>query len=288
MSIWNIVHNWVHQVYDSADALYDDARQQIPVFVPIGRGVVPLRGLTDLIFEEPEAAEQDWHAIAVLLGLTNRDQSTFTPTWAQQNQACLNGGGDVSGPIVISNVYRTTIEATSGGQSVVHVVGLRGTASGQQAAAAAAMKTAWEVASGPLAALPSAVTMTQYEATDLSSLTGGIAVVSSTATGGNSGASLATNAACALVKWNGSNRSRSTRGRLYFGPIAEGDVNADGRTLTSARATVFGTAFTNMRNSLSGNNFTLCVISRTLSSATDVTAQAIESVIATQRRRIRG
>jgi hypothetical protein len=43
----------------------------------------------------------------------------------------------------------------------------------------------------------------------------------------------ATRAAAAIIKLNGGTRSRSTRGRIYYGPIMENDINADGATLTA-------------------------------------------------------
>jgi hypothetical protein len=122
---------------------------------------------------------------------------------------------------------------------------------------------------------------------DLSSANGGISVVADTTAGNRAGLSLATNAACALWKWNGGTRSRSSRGRTYFGPIAESDINSDGRTLVGQTITDMNQAQTNFRNTLQSNNFTLCVVSRTLQQGFDVTQSTTESVIATQRRRIR-
>lgn len=187
---------------------------------------------------------------------------------------------------IIPSVYRVSIEALSGAQEVVNVVGVRGTASGQHAAACAAVKAAWEAALGLGVRHTSQYSMQRYRAMDLSSADGGIAELASTLVG-SSASPNATNAACALIKWNGSTRSRSSRGRMYWGPLNESDVNSDGRTLGASTITSLTTAVTAFRNSLSTANFPLVVISREKNTAYDVTSATVESVIATQRRRIR-
>ena len=179
-----------------------------------------------------------------------------------------------------------SIQATSGGRAVDNVIGVRGTASGQEAAAAAAVKAAWEATGGPCKARTNQYVMAQYYVTDLSSTTGGIATLTSSTTGAIIG-SLSTNAACALVKTNGTNRSRSTRGRLYAGPLAESEINADGRTLQSGTVTTLQAAFTQFKTALASANYPWVVISPTLGSATLVSAISVEGTIATQRRRIR-
>lgn len=190
--------------------------------------------------------------------------------------------------LIIPNVYLCSISATSGGQPVVNVVGLRGSSSGQEVTAAAALKTAWKVASGPLSRLTSSYQLVEFRAMDLSSANGGIAINPDTTLGGITTGQISTNAAAALVKFNGGTRSRSSRGRLYHGPLVEGQINPDGRTIASSELPLLNTAYTNFRSSLSGSGFTLCVVSRKLSAAYDVTSSTTESVIATQRRRIRG
>jgi len=149
------------------------------------------------------------------------------------------------------------------------------------------VRTAWKIASGPLSLLLTQYALTGFRAVDIGDPNGDIAVITDTTAGSVTG-SLATNAACALVKWNGGQRSRSSRGRLYFGPIGEGNINTDGRTLSSGSITAYNTAFTNFRNSLASSGYPLVVLSRVLSEAFPVTQHAVETVIATQRRRIRG
>lgn len=190
--------------------------------------------------------------------------------------------------LVIANTYRVAIEMLAGGRVITNVVGLTGGSAGQEAAAAAAALAAWKVATGPLSTMSSLVTMQAVTAIDLSSATGGISVLSdSTAGGVTSGNTLSTRASSALITWNGSTRSKSARGRLYFGPLRESQIQADGATLEAGAVTALGTAFTAFRNSLSTAGFPLCVISQKNASTTAVTSQAVQTTIATQRRRIR-
>lgn len=188
--------------------------------------------------------------------------------------------------LVIPDCFQVTISMAAGGHAIENVIGVENSA-GTAAAAATAVKTAWEIATGPLSLLSNAVAMTNYHAVDISSSTGTIADLASTTAGGAGSTSLSTRGACALIKWNGANRSRSTRGRLYYGPIGEAMINSDGATVASGSATSINTAFTAFRTSLAGSGYPLVVLSRTLSQAFAVTAQAVESTIATQRRRIR-
>jgi hypothetical protein len=197
-------------------------------------------------------------------------------------------GTTVMAALVIANVYRCSIRMICGGKDVVNVVHVEGSASGQEAAAAAAVLAAWKVGSGPLSRLSNLIAMQDVTAMDLSSTNGGITVVTDTTTGGNSTTpTLATRAAAALIKMNGGTRSASTRGRMYIGPLHEAAINADGATLGGTEVTALGTAMTNFRNSLSGAGFTLGVASRKNSSFTSVTSTAVETTIATQRRRLR-
>jgi hypothetical protein len=188
--------------------------------------------------------------------------------------------------LVIPNCFQVSIQMTAGSHAVENVIGVEN-AAGSSAGAAAAVKAAWEVASGPLAALSNLIAMVNYHAVDIGSTGGTITDLASSATGGLSTNTLATRAACQLIKFNGSNRSRSTRGRLYFGPARESDIDADGATVTASIRTSTNTAFTNFRNSLSAAGYPLVVLSRKNSTATVVTTHAVETLVATQRRRIR-
>lgn len=190
------------------------------------------------------------------------------------------------GTLIIPNCFQVAIEGVVAGKPIVNVIGLQN-AGGTAAGAAAATAAAWESATGPLKQLSSGYAMVNYHAVDIGSSTGGIVDLASVATGGAGAGSFATRGACALVKWNGSSRSRSTRGRLYFGPLQEGNVNADGATLAAGAVTVFATTFAAFRTSLAGAGYPLVVLSRTLNTAFPVTSSSIEGTIATQRRRIR-
>lgn len=189
--------------------------------------------------------------------------------------------------LIIPNVYRVGIYGVSGGQPIVNVVGVRGSAAGQAGGAADAVRAAWKVTGGPLSRKPSQYAFERVSAMDLSSADGAIVERTDGALGGIGSAALATNGSCALVKWNGGTRSGSSRGRMYFGPLIETDINSDGRTLPSTTVTALQTAMTNFLNSLSGAGFPLTVISPTTATHTLVTSVAVESTIATQRRRIR-
>jgi hypothetical protein len=189
--------------------------------------------------------------------------------------------------LIIPNVYRVGIYGEAGGQPVVNVVGVRGSASGQHVGAAQAVLTAWKLTEGPLRYLPTAYALQAVSAMDLSSADGGIHEETATGAGGQTGG-VANNGGCALVKWNGGTRSGSNRGRMYFGPLTDVAVNTDGRTFNSAWVTPLTAAFENFRNSLSGAGFPLVVISRVKSSAALVTSHSVENIIATQRRRVRG
>jgi hypothetical protein len=226
--------------------------------------------------------------------LAHRDEylTQFALNYAQSlngvagiNALRAAGGPDMTA-LVIANVYRVSIQATSGTRPVDNVIGVRGTSAGQELAAANAVKAAWEATGGPCKTRTTQYVMKQYYSTDLSSALGGIATVTSS-TAGAIATPISTNAACALVKLNGSNRSRSTRGRLYYGPLTEGELNSDGQTIGGTTVTSITTAFNAFKTSLSSAGFTWCVISQVLSSATNVTAIAVEGTIATQRRRIR-
>lgn len=194
--------------------------------------------------------------------------------------------GTVAG-LVVPGCFQGVIHAQAGGQDVVNVVGLQN-GGGTAAGAAAALQTAWKVTAGPLSQLSSLYQLVEFRAMDIGSTNGAIASISDTTLGSiTTSNSLATAGACSLVKWNGGTRSASSRGRMYYGPIMEQNINPDGRTLASGSQTNHNTAFNNFRASLSASGYPLVVLSRKLSQAFPVTSSTVESQIATQRRRIR-
>jgi len=229
---------------------------------------------------------------------STKAQSVVAAVEDQAGAAGFGSGGGFGGSfgwkasndmavLLIPNVYRVAIEAESGGQAVTNVVGVQNSA-GTALGAAQAVQTAWKVATGPLTQLSSLYALKGFRSLFLGSLNGDIAFVADASLGGTAiSPEKATNASAALIKWNGGTRSRSSRGRMYLGPLRENDINADGRTLTPLRRTAFETAAAAFRTSLASGGYPLVVISPTTSTAFAVTSSAVETVIATQRRRIR-
>lgn len=190
--------------------------------------------------------------------------------------------------LIIPGAFQVTIMGVTGGRDTFNVIGVT-SATSTAAEVAARVKVCWEAEDGPLANLPPAYVVSGYKAVDLSSADGAIAVVESGHAGGlGVGSSIATRAASALVQWNGGTRSRSSRGRLYFGPLAESQIDVDGATLTGSTQTALETAFSDFVSNMNEAPNLLAVLSRKNSSATQVTSHTIETTIATQRRRIRG
>lgn len=215
--------------------------------------------------------------------------SSVPPSQIQSNgnQYAQSQQEQTMGTLIIPNAYQVTVHGSAGSHQVDNVFCLQGASAGAEAAAAAAFQVAWETTAGPLARLCFRYSVIDYTAVDLSSAGGGIAVVSSGATGGTTAVDFATRAASALIKWNGTSRDRTTRGRTYYGPLSEDQVDSDGASLTSTALSQITTAFSAFRASLNVAGYPLAVASRKDSKATIVTAQTVETEIASQRRRIR-
>jgi hypothetical protein len=215
-------------------------------------------------------------------------QST-SGTWSHISQSPTGSfpSGETMPALILPNVYRVAIKATNDGLPVVNVIGVRGTAGGQEAAAAAAVKAAWEVTGTSLCNQhTNNYHMVSYDAMDLSSPTGGITSLASSGVGSLT-AETATAAACALFKFNGGTRSRTQNGRMYYGPLDQNSVQSTGRSLeTTAKATL-QSALNAFLASLTTAGFPLVIISRVGPSSHTVATAAVESLIATQRRRIR-
>lgn len=224
----------------------------------------------------------------ILKGQPDPNGTFFLDQLSQSINTALTSTTENSMPqLVIPNAFQVSIEAITGGRNITNVIGVTNPA-GTAAGAAAAVKAAWEATLGPISRLSGLIVMSNYHAVDLSSSSGTIVDVPSTTAGKIvSGNALATRAACALVKWNGSTRNRSSRGRLYYGPIMESDINPDGATLVAGAQTAIDATFTVFANSLSSAGYPLAVLSRKLSTAYPITTHSTETTIATQRRRIR-
>nr|CRY95994.1 hypothetical protein [uncultured prokaryote] len=203
------------------------------------------------------------------------------------NNAYTAAGENTMAQLIVPDCFQVAIEMSTGSRSVFNVIGVR-SAGGTAAGAAAAVKGAWEGGSStPLGRLPNQVVMVNYRATDISSANGDIVDLPSTTAGSVSTSTISTAAACALIGWNGGSRSRTSRGRLYYGPQPENYVNSDGRTLSTTAISAITATFNSFLSSLSTANYPLVVLSRKLQSATPVTVATVEATIATQRRRIR-
>lgn len=279
--------NWFHTTYNDEESFFTAVSHVMTDPTRYGDSWENLSTIVSSAWHLSWDLSPAGFILSIFTALNGDGPDQFNRQWPGMNSGLVEGGYYSMGILIIPNVYRVSIEALAGGRQVVNVIHVEGSSTGQEAAAGAAVKTAWEIASGPLVRLNSQVTMQQYVSMDLSSATGGIATVTSSTAGGVAATQFSTRAASALVKWNGASRSRSTRGRLYYGPLSEVDINTDGATVASASSALFTTAFTNFRNSLNSSGFPLVVASRKLATAFPVTSFSIESTIATQRRRIR-
>lgn len=189
-------------------------------------------------------------------------------------------------PIVINSCYIVAIQMESSGQDVVNVIGIRAPFS-NAVEVGEAVKAQWELAGGPLAKRPVGLTMKGYRVTDITSPIGPVVTVSSSKPG-TVGGNLATNGSAALISYSGGSRSRSTSGRMYHGPLTETDINSDGRTIAPLTASSLSVCYQTFAANLAAAGFEWVVISRKLSLAFPVNSPQCQSIIATQRRRIRG
>lgn len=291
MSLWDEIRDGAHALYQTNVDFTDGFRSLLPSIVQVDGIPLPVDALLTGAFTNAagsKLAQSYWETFATYLagslgGIAQVQQLTSAGRAAQ----AAGTGQDSMPALIIPNVYRVSIEALSGTQQIVNVIGVRGTATGQEHAAATAVMTAWESGFGTLCKLHNvSYVMTNYHVMDLSSATGGIYDLPSTTAGATTG-DVSTVGACALIKWNGGTRSRSSSGRMYWGPLSESQVKTDGRTLDSTFQGNLQTDVGSFISSLTTAGFPLVVISRLTSSAHTVTTGSVESVIATQRRRIR-
>lgn len=188
--------------------------------------------------------------------------------------------------LIIPLTYLVAINGESSGQPVTNVIGIKAEFSSADEVATE-VRTAWAKAGGPMSKRPSQYTLLNVTATDLSTANGAVGVNNTPGAGGLSD-SLATNGASALISYGGGSRARSSKGRLYHGPLPESYINADGRTISTLNIGVLAVAYTQFRNDLATAGFDWVVISRKFQTTNPVGVIACQSVIATQRRRIRG
>jgi hypothetical protein len=290
VSLWDEIRDGAHALYETDVEFTNGFRDILPSFVQVLGVPIPIDAFLAGAFGtglRPSVSAEYWEAFAINLANTAGGTAAVNGLTSLGRASQAAGTGQDSMPaLIIANTYRVAIKATSSGLPVLNVVGVRGTAGGQEAAAAAAVKAAWETgATSLLNQHTNNYHMVSYDATDLTTATGGIASVASTGVGSFT-AETSTAAACALFKFMGGTRQRSSNGRMYYGPIDQNSVNTDGRSLEAAAKTALTTALTAFVTSLNTAGFPLVVISRHLSSAHLVSTYLVESTIATQRRRI--
>lgn len=190
--------------------------------------------------------------------------------------------------LIIPNAYQVAIEMSVSGQQIINVIGVGGNFGTSTAeGVAGAVKAGWEAAGGILKGLSSSVVMVGYTVTDLSSSDGQVFHLASTAQGGNTGSTMSTLAAAALIQYGNGTRNRSSRGRMYVGPLSENDVNPDGRTLATVSITKWTTAINVLVASIQSIGCTFAVLSRVQKSYNVISSVNVASVVATQRRRLR-
>lgn len=188
--------------------------------------------------------------------------------------------------LVVPGAVQVTIKMECSGQEVINVIGLDLNFAPDMQTVANRVKTAWESVGGPLRLKPPALKMISYRAVNLNP-SGEVAEVSSAAVGGGVNGALSTMASNALINIGAATRNRSQRGRLYHGPLVEGDIDSDGRRIAPSAVTAFTNGYTKLRNDLAAAGNPWVVISRKNASFVPVTTVQCQPVIATQRRRIR-
>jgi hypothetical protein len=291
VSFWDWLRDGAHALYETNDEFVGGFRDLLPGFLQVNGIPVP----TDLLLAgafgtglNPTVSQDYWTTFGVYLAQSQNGVAAVQQLLSAGQASQAAGTGEDQLPaLIIANTYRVAIIATVGTRQVLNVVGVRGTAAGQELAAANAVKAAWETGGASLSGLHnSQYHVSQYVSTDLTTATSGQATVSSTAVGTTTG-DISTMGACALIKLQGGTRSRTANGRMFWGPLSEGDVMTDGRTIGSANRTQFQTAVNTFLSSLSTASFPLVVISRKLSTAHLVASATVDPFVATQRRRIR-
>lgn len=188
--------------------------------------------------------------------------------------------------LIIPGAIQVAIRMECSGQEVVNVIGLDRNFVSDVGQAAQNVKTAWEATGGPLRLKPSLLKVISYRAVELNE-SGAVAEVASSASGSVGTSQLATMASSALVNIGAATRNRAQRGRLYHGPLTEGDINGDGRTVLPASVTALGNAYIQFRNQLDAAGTPWAVLSRKNLSFSRVTQVTVQPIIATQRRRQR-
>lgn len=187
--------------------------------------------------------------------------------------------------LVIPGAYMASLHFTVSGQEIVNVIGVSGNflSSG---VVAKAVGDVWTNLSGPHDLLPAAVVLSKVKAVDIGTPTGEVfEQVYNKAGGGTT--PMGPLSSSAVVRAGASTRSRSGKGRLYYGPLPQGMVHTDGRTLTPSTITALNTRFTYFKDQLIAREMNWVILSRKLLSFTPVETVSVAQVLGTQRRRLR-
>lgn len=190
-------------------------------------------------------------------------------------------------PLVIPGCVQIAIHMEASGQPVYNVIHLFiGEGIDTPTTTLNDVKTAWEASGGPLKTRSDQVKMISYNYTDLRYPDGTVQQLSSSTTGLGT-AQFSTMAAAALIKLQSGTRARSKNGRLYHGPLVEGDINADGRTIDSTKLGQLQTAYNAFQTAMNVGERKWVVASRKTLTTAPIANVSIASVVATQRRRLR-
>lgn len=188
-------------------------------------------------------------------------------------------------PLIIPGAYLVSLHHTVSGQEVVNVLGVSSEGFGAATLVADTVHAAWTATGGPLKSLSNKVRLERVKVVDLASAEGEIAEKSATDVGSIT-AELANLASCAVIRVGAASRSRSSKGRVYFGPLAEGNINADGRSIEPNQVTAYTQNFTQFRTQLGTAGLTWGVISRKLSRITPIQSISVAPIVGIQRRRL--
>jgi len=191
--------------------------------------------------------------------------------------------------LVVQNAVEVTVQMIHGGRTVDNVLHFEVPTSFSPADLATltnAVKTNWESVTGPMSVHHTGTAVVQYKAVDLRSTTGQIYLLASTKTGAVTGNG-AVMSACALVTVGGGTRNRTGNGRVYHGPLGISQVNVDGRSLVAATQTGITAAYNDFLSKMNAATFPWRVCSRKNRLLYPITNVATQTVLATQRRRMR-
>lgn len=191
---------------------------------------------------------------------------------------------------VISDIFRCTLNWSTGGgvtpRNVLHV----SNASATEAQVGTSLKTVLENASYDVELWGCLNAANVLQSLDIIKLDGSSASITTTMTPGVVKGGAVTGdvipQACGVVSFHTSQRGPRGRGRIYIGPIME--TQQAGGILLGTTVTSMQTAWTNFLTSLAGAAvpIPLQVASYVHADAHAVTSASVDTIIGTQRRRL--